>query len=340
MLNTKKILAAALAATMVFGSSISVFADDPVTSGSTDGAGTSEGHLEKKVINVDLPTIAEGATPFSYTMDPERLISATSGAKHSGATFPAAEGDTGVYFLTAANTYANKSNTLTVTNKSSCDVTLSVKVKTTASDGGKDIALAESSTVATTGDPNLYLGLKVGDETTVVSATEQTITANIAGIPGNFETKVDNGAYAYAAKSDATGWKTIDISMEGAVSNLPIAADATAPTVNVTWSYAEAPTDAAPSIATTSATQSADGQDVTFAVNLGAGTLAATSISGITFVKNGDTRTLDTAFYSFANGTLTFKAEHVDALTAAREYTVKFNDSANTTVQVTVTPAS
>jgi len=340
MLNTKKILAAALAATMVFGSSISVFADDPVTSGGSDGAGKSEGHLEKKVINVDLPTIAEGATPFSYTMDPERLISATSGAKHSGATFPAAEGDTGVYFLTAANTYANKSNTLTVTNKSSCDVTLSVKVKTTASDGGKDIALAESSTVATTGDPNLYLGLKVGDETTVVSATEQTITANIAGIPGNFETKVDNGAYAYAAKSDATGWKTIDISMEGAVSNLPIAADATAPTVNVTWSYAEAPTDAAPSIATTSATQSADGQDVTFAVNLGAGTLAATSISGITFVKNGDTRTLDTAFYSFANGTLTFKAEHVDALTAAREYTVKFNDSANTTVQVTVTPAS
>ncbi|WP_027209135.1 hypothetical protein [Butyrivibrio hungatei] len=340
MLNTKKILAAALAVTMVFGSSISAFADGPVTSGNTDGAGTSEGHLEKKVINVDLPTIAEGATPFSYTMDPERLISATSGAKHSGATFPAAEGDTGVYFLTAANTYANKSNTLTVTNKSSCDVTLSVKVKTTASAGGKDIALAESSTVATTGDPNLYLGLKVGDETTVVSATEQTITANIAGIPGNFETKVDNGAYAYAAKSDATGWKTIDISMEGAVSNLPIAADATAPTVNVTWSYAEAPTDAAPSISSTAATQAAAGQDVTFAVNLGAGTLAATSISGITFVKNGETRTLDAANYTFASGTLTFKATHVDALTAAREYTVKFNDSANTTVKVTVTPAS
>ena len=340
MLNTKKILAAALAATMVFGSSISVFADDPVTSGSTDGAGASEGHLEKKVVNVVLPTIASGDTPFSYTMDPERLIRATDGAKYAdGTTFPAEATDTGVYFLTAANTYANESNALTVTNKSSCDITLSVKVKTTQNTA-KDIALAESSTVATTGDPNLYLGLKVGDETTVVSATEQTITANIAGIPDNFETKVDNGAYAYAAKSDATGWKTIDISMEGAVSNLPIAADATAPTVNVTWSYAEAPTDAAPSIATTSATQSADGQDVTFAVNLGAGTLAATSISGITFVKNGDTRTLDTAFYSFANGTLTFKAEHVDALTAAREYTVKFNDSANTTVQVTVTPAS
>ena len=344
MLNTKKILAAALAATMVFGSSISVFADDPVTSGSTDGAGASEGHLEKKVVNVVLPTIASGDTPFSYTMDPERLIRATDGAKYAdGTTFPAEATDTGVYFLTAANTYANESNALTVTNKSSCDITLSVKVKTTQNTA-KDIALAESSTVATTGDPNLYLGLKVGDETTVVSATEQTVTTTIAGLPDNFETTVETvdskKVYAYKEISDATGWKTKDISLEGAVSNLPVATDTTAPTVNVTWSYAEAPTDAAPSIATTSATQSADGQDVTFAVNLGAGTLAATSISGITFVKNGDTRTLDTAFYSFANGTLTFKAEHVDALTAAREYTVKFNDSANTTVQVTVTPAS
>ena len=342
MLNTKKILAAALAATMVFGSSISVFADDPVTSGSTDGAGTSEGHLEKKVINVDLPTIAEGATPFSYTMDPERLISATSGAKHSGATFPAAEGDTGVYFLTAANTYANKSNTLTVTNKSSCDVTLSVKVKTTASAGGKDIALAESSTVATTGDPNLYLGLKVGDETTVVSATEQTITANIAGIPGNFETKVDNGAYAYAAKSDATGWKTIDISMEGAVSNLPIAADATAPTVNVTWSYAEAPTDAAPSIATT--TYNYD-RTAALPINLsfGTGDLAATAVSSVAWsATSGGDYTVFAANankYSVSGTTLTFNSGTFGTSSVGdhRFLKITFNDSAKTAVIIDLT---
>lgn len=334
MLNTKKILAAALAVTMVFGSSISAFADGPVTSGNTDGAGTSEGHLEKKVINVDLPTIAEGATPFSYTMDPERLISATSGAKHSGATFPAAEGDTGVYFLTAANTYANKSNTLTVTNKSSCDVTLSVKVKTTASAGGKDIALAESSTVATTGDPNLYLGLKVGDETTVVSATEQTITANIAGIPGNFETKVDNGAYAYAAKSDATGWKTIDISMEGAVSNLPIAADATAPTVNVTWSYAEKPTDAAPSITVGSVTAAAD-TDAVWTYSLGAGSKAATAISSITY--NGGNAT--SAFDLTEAGKIKLGKSAVSSVMSkpgSYKYTVVFNDGANTTGEITL----
>ena len=68
--------------------------------------------------------------------------------------------------------------------------------------------------------------------------------------------------------------------MEGAVSNLPIAADATAPTVNVTWSYAEAPTDAAPSIATTSYTMAAD-TPITVQYALGVGDLAAESIKSV-----------------------------------------------------------
>jgi hypothetical protein len=329
---------------MVFGSCITAYAEAPVTSGGSDGEGASEGHLEKKVVNVVLPTVAQGATPFNYTMDPERLIRATSGAKYENATFPAEASDTGVYFLTDTNVYANKSKALTVTNKSSCDIALSVKVKATASDGGKDIALAESSTVATTGDPNLYLGLVVGDKKEVVSATEKTVTATIAGVPANFETTVETAeggakTYAYKEKSDASGWKTTDISVEGAVSNLPIAADATAPTVNVTWSYAEAPTDAAPSIASTSYTMTA-GQDVAVSVNLGNGTLAATGISAITYTASSGNKTLDSANYTFANGTLTIKSSYIDGVLGAgvtsRKYTVKFNDTANTTVEITL----
>jgi len=344
MCKSKKFMAIALVATMVFGSSLTAFAEDPVTSGGSDGSGASEGHLEKKVLNVILPTTT-GVTPFNYTMDPERLIRATDGAKYAeGTTFPAEATDTGVYFLTAANTYANESNALTVTNKSSCDVTLSVKVKATATAGGKDIALAESSTVATTGDPNLYLGLKVGDETTVVSATEQTVTTTIAGLPDNFETTVEtvdsNKVYAYKEISGASGWKTKDISLEGAVSNLPVATDTTAPTVNVTWSYAEAPTDAAPSITTTEYT--VDGTaDAAVTVNLGAGTLAATGISEITFKSTtGAVRTLDANLYSLAGTTLTISKEQISAWVGAgvtsREYTIKFNDTAETTKTITM----
>lgn len=248
MLNTKKILAAALAATMVFGSSISVFADDPVTSGGSDGAGASEGHLEKEVLNVVLPVIPTGSTPFAYTMDPERLIRETAGARYAeGTTFPEAEGDTGVYFQTGENTYANASNVVQAINKSSCDVKLSVTVKTTQNTA-KDIALATTSAVATEGTPNLYLGLAVGTTKTPVTASAQTVDKVIAGTPGNFETTVvtnDSGvkSYAYQEKADATTWKAMNISMEGAVSNLAIAADATAPTVNVTWAYAKATTE-------------------------------------------------------------------------------------------------
>ncbi len=245
-MKSKKILAIVLATSMMLGSSITALADEPVTSGGTNGSGSNEGHVEKELINVVLPTVPEGSTPFAYTMDPERLIQATSAARYAeGTTFPEAEDDTGVYFLTAENTYANSSNTLQAINKSSCAITLTVKVKTTQNTA-KDIALATSSTVATTGTPNLYLGLKVGNETKVVSAEEQTVTKNIAGVPSNFEVAVQTNAetgaksYVYQEKASATTWKAMNLSMEGAVSNLAVESDTTAPTVNVTWSYAKA----------------------------------------------------------------------------------------------------
>lgn len=248
MRKMKQGLAVVLTATMVLGSAFTVLAEDtPATSGSTSGAGTSEGHVNKEVLNMVLPTVADGTTPFAYTMDPERLIQETGGAKYEDFTFPADTSDTGVYFLTGDKTYANTSNTLQAINKSSCDVTLTVKVKATASAGGKDITLANSATPSTTA-AELYLGLKVGNATTVVSGTEQTVTKTVAGTAGNFETTVQDKAgsttgekeYAYKEKASATTWKAINISMTGAVSEKAITADTTAPTVDVTWSYAKA----------------------------------------------------------------------------------------------------
>lgn len=331
MLNTKKILAAALAATMVFGSSISVFAEDPVTSGGSDGAGASEGHLEKEVLNVVLPTVPDGSTPFNYTMDPERLIRETEGAKYAeGTTFPEAEGDTGVYFQTAEKTYANKSNVLQAINKSSCDVKLSVKVNTTQK-SDKDIALATSSTVATEGTPNLYLGLVVGSTKTTVKAEEQTVDKVIAGTPGNFETTVvtnDSGvkSYAYKEKADASTWKAMNISMEGAVSNLAIAADATAPTVNVTWAYEKATTGTAaedavdystapagPSLSQNSYAKDAQNTAIEVTVNnLGEDTIASletggTAVAGSLYTINGNKVTLSSALLRYITEDATFK---------------------------------
>lgn len=256
MRRTKKMMALALAASMVLGSSAVAFAADgdttPGGTGSVSGSGAVEGHVNKEVLNVILPTVPTGqASAFAYTMDPERLIQGTDAAKYAeGTVFPAADADTGVYFLTDTNTYSNESNTYQVINKSSCDVDLTVKVKATQNTA-KDITLASSNGVSTTA-PELYLGLKVGSSEQAVSATEATVNKTLAGNKNNFVITVDTKEdgtkeYAYKEKDSTSGWKAMNISLTGTVSKLDIASDTTAPTVDVTWSWAKAADNATPS---------------------------------------------------------------------------------------------
>ena len=355
MLNTKKILAAALAATMVFGSSISAFADGPLGTGNTSGAGASEGHVKKELINVILPTIPNGSTPFAYTMDPERLIQETAAAKYAeGTVFPDKETDKGVYFLTAENTYANTSNTLQELKQSSCAITLTVDVIAENVEDKTNIALdSQANVAAATGTPKLYLGLAVGSDKQAVSTTKATVTKNIAGVPENFKIAVDDSdAYVYQEKEDATTWKAMNISMEGEVTKLALPDDdeVVAPTVKVTWSYDKAaddatlsedvvdfsdtPAEAAPSIAVTSYNLVAD-TALNINVNLGAGDLAATSVVGL---KNG-TQTIPADAWSYSNGVLTITAARVNVLVNAgvtRDYTVVFDDAAKTAINVTL----
>lgn len=255
MRKTKKMMALVLATSMVLGSSMMAFAAEgdatPGGSGNVSGAGSVEGHVNKEVLNVILPTVPSGSSAFAYTMDPERLIQGTDAAKYAeGTVFPAADSDTGVYFLTDANTYSNTSNTYQVVNKSSCDVDLTVKVKATQNTG-KDITLAANNGVSTTA-PELYLGLKVGSTEQAVSATEATVNKTLAGNPNNFvitvNTKEDNTKeYTYKEKDSTSGWKAMDISLTGTVSKIDISSDTTAPTVDVTWSWTKAADHSTPS---------------------------------------------------------------------------------------------
>ncbi len=255
MKKTKKMMVFVLTATMALGNSAVTFAaDGDAASGGTggvSGSGAVEGHVEKEVLNVVLPTVSAGSSAFAYTMDPERLIQGTDAAKYAeGTVFPDKDSDTGVYFLTDTNTYSNTSNTYQVINKSSCDVDLTVKVKATQNTA-KDIALAASDAVSTT-DPELYLGLNVGTTEQVISATEMTVTKTIAGNSNNFNITVqtkDDGTkeYVYQEKESTFGWKAMNINMTGTVSKLDIEEDTTAPTVDVTWSWAKAADTSTPS---------------------------------------------------------------------------------------------
>ncbi len=324
MRKSKKVIAAALAVTMMMGSTFTAFAAE--TTGSTQGAGSSEGHVTKKVVNMVLPTIPQGTTPFSYTMDPERLIQETSGARYEDYTFPAKESDTGVYFLVGEKEYANTSKTLQAVNKSSCDVTLTVKVKATENTA-KDITLATAATPSATA-AELYLGLKVGVNPTVVSKTEQTVTKTIAGTAGNFETVYDseNSVYKYAEKADATTWKAINISMTGAVSEKSIESDTTAPTVEVTWSFAEAAdgvsADTADQVdySSTPATSSVpatvaipESGDITVPVTIGTDGAEITSLT--TSLYAGNMLTMTNGYgATYSNNTITLQSKVASAL--------------------------
>lgn len=244
----KKILAVAVAATMVVGSAVTAFAQEPVTSGGSNGTGSSEGHVNKHVISVTLPTIAAEATPFAYTMDPERLVTATSAAKYaSGTTFTDDAKANGVYFLTGTNAYDSKSTELKVSSQSSADVKLSVSVEAEASGttGKTDITLVDTAPVLTGDDadtePKLYLALKVGDTTKAVKAGEKvTIDSTIEGKASNFDIVVKDGAYVYEAKTGTEEspitWNEETIQVSGVVSNAS-ADGLSAPTLKVTWKY-------------------------------------------------------------------------------------------------------
>ncbi len=254
MRKWKRGLAVALTATMVMGNGLTVFAGDdagsggdttPTTTspneGTAQGAGTSEGHVDKKKLNVVLPTTTNET--FAYTMDPERLIQGTSGKKYpEGTVFPEKDSDTGVYFLTGEKKYENKSNDIQVINKSSCNVTITVKASA-EQNTANDITLAENSNF-TGDDPLLWLNLKVGKTDKSITTNEVSVTKTIEGKAENFETVVKDGNYAYQEKTTLADWNALNISMNGSVYEKPIESDTTAPTVNVTWSWAEAAADA------------------------------------------------------------------------------------------------
>ncbi len=309
MRKFKKVLAIGMALTMLLGSSMAAFADD--NSGSSSGAGTSEGHVEEKATNVVLPTIAEGTTPFAYTMDPEGLIQETSGGKYDNAEFPAKSGDKHVYFNNGKKggegddkeniVYANTSSKLKVENRSSHNIKLTISV--TASSAATDIPLVAQTALADADKASLYLGLKVDAEDPVAITTSAAASKEVTinGTPGNFKIAVNSGKTGYEYRvmtldeykaiegnsaATALPWSSSEFQLEGEVTTgKKIASDTTAPTVAVTWSWVDptaTPANVAPAVTPATATSDAS-EALVMAYSLGSGTSAATSVTGVRY---------------------------------------------------------
>lgn len=185
MNNYKKILAGVLATSMVLSSSMVALADE----GRTTGSGKVEGALSHDVFSVVLPTEETYSGAFDYVMDPLDLLQDANNDKYTGYTFDNASGGS-LYFYefdpTDPKKYKNESRALTVENKSTKDVKLTVKVTASSVDGITMSASNDFNAGADT-DTSLYMALV---DIEADGTTEHPHTFDSAGI-AYFTTTLD-----------------------------------------------------------------------------------------------------------------------------------------------------
>lgn len=306
--NLKRFAAITLAATMAFGSAMTVFAteDDPVDTpaeGVAEGTGSYEGgEMKYPALQVTLPTIPAGT--YDYIADPNGLIAATSSAKYQNSTFT---GDAGLFFLTStaesgAKTYTEKSAALSLENQNARDLDVTVKLEQKTA-GDAIIQYADSATFAD-GDTANKLYLAVTDDAAtdakvaaLSSASAATVTTTVAGVTDNYVAGYADGEYKYVKKETGlAAWNNCSFRLTGAINKTATwGDDVKFPEIKVTWSYKEH-TDSALSASTVSATAN------TLSV-------ADATVSKVTLVQANGTEVVCKAgdHYTFNNGTLTLK---------------------------------
>jgi hypothetical protein len=238
----KRRLAVLLTGVMVFGMTVTAAAAPSTTktgNGSADGDGAFEGHVNRKVVSVTLPTVSSDT--FAFIMDSEGLMAETKANNApvwNGYTFPT--NNTNVYFKTGDKKFDSTSNTLTLSNNSSVSLNVTLKVDVTTPGSVKMVSSNEALTKEK--DAALYLGLKIDDKTPVtVSSGGVTKTVSVNGTPNNYQVSVNevNGKreYTFVQKTGTLTWQNLTFALTGAANKVDSAKGAVAPDITVTWNY-------------------------------------------------------------------------------------------------------
>lgn len=172
--------------------------------GNSDGVGELEGIVKTDVYQVVMPTETEGI--FDFILDPQGLINATDGAAYEGKKF---EKDSTVFFKrtdgTVEEDYSNKSDHITITNKSSVPVDVSVEVQVDA-DSIKGITLTDDKEFKDDTGRSLYLAITDGENVVPVGKDGATIQATVEAAPEEaYEFVYENEEYVYKMKEGLEG---------------------------------------------------------------------------------------------------------------------------------------
>lgn len=209
-----------------------------------------------------------------------------------------------------------------------------VYVIPTADDGksGVEVKKVAKGTTVTTAT---FVAGKYYTMAAAETAVKDLVTAKVYAYAATAANADGSAAFTYIGKlsSAKEKWEKTDISKVSIaydIVGVPASDYATLKT-DCTYGFYRSK---APSIPTTSYT-SAAGKDVVISVDLGEAPKAATGIESVSYVGgSGAVKTLEAANYEYNAGKLTLKGA---INTATRTYTVTFNDTDKTAVDVKVT---
>ncbi len=255
--NFKRTAALMLAATMVIGSTMTIFAADD---GIAEGTGTYEGIKEEPLPSITVPTDDQMANAYDYVADPNGMIEEAKDNGRLPADAVIDQDTAGILFLYDKDNkkYGKTSKKIEVEsqNYKDVDVTVELKLKEGAK-GDADIIYADSADFGTgdtaSKDKKLYLAITDAAATSPKTAALPAsgvvkLTQTISGKPDNFELVYDTTdadstkhKYVYKPKQTTTDtWEKAAFALTGAINtNAKWGKDATFPTLVVTWSYAE-----------------------------------------------------------------------------------------------------
>jgi len=351
----KKLMAVAMAATMVLGSSMTVFAadtdiDNPAAATGLEpieGDGQIEAYISKEVFKVTLPTVNDEGIKF--TADPQGLLNIADSDTYT-------TGAGSVFFLNATDD-VSKSDDIIVKNKSSYDVDVRLSVGVT---GGTGVTVVDDVADLTAADtPSLYFEITDNDFTgsgAVVTpvGTAKNIDNTLDAIEYEIDAQSSNpGGYTAGASGNFYGYIPVDSdASEDITFNITGKCDTTAdwtgvtlPSLSITWSvvkHDDAPADVAPTLTGATTITVSAGTPATTTISLGSGTLGATGVAEVYYTSTQGAKKpiAETSGFTYSSGTFTFTAATVDTFlggaSATRDYKIVLNDDAGTVLTVTL----
>ncbi len=182
----KKCTAFMLVVTMIMGCSMSASAES-LGQGSGTGVGEVEGSVKTDIYQVILPANTDGV--FDFILDPQGLINKTDAAAYDGKKFEA--GST-VFFERkdgeSEEDYCNTSDFVTITNKSSIAVNVSLHVSIDLS-SVEGITMTDDKEFTEDTGTSLYLAILDGEDEIPISEDGLKMDITIDAAP--------EGAYEY-----------------------------------------------------------------------------------------------------------------------------------------------